>query len=52
MANRTAQFSIEEEHALAAAKLIMRRKLKIPLLPFLVLAVVVASIRLGMGGDG
>ena len=52
MSNRCTQFRIEEKHALAAAKLIMRRKLKIPILPFLVIAVVVAAVALSMGGSG
>ena len=52
MSNRCTQFRIEEKHALAAAKLIMRRKLKVPILPFLVIAVVVAAVALSMGGSG
>ena len=52
MSNQSVQFCLEEEHALAAARLIMRRKLTVPILPFLVLAVVVAGIGLSMGADG
>ena len=52
MTNRLVQFRIEEGHAVAAARLIMKRKLKVPILPFLLLAIVVAAIGLSMGGDG
>ena len=52
MTNRQTQFRIEEEHALAAARLIMKRKLKIPVAPFLIVAVVVAAIGLAMGSSG
>ena len=52
MTNRSATFRIEEQHALAAARLIMKRKLKIPVTPFLILATVVALLGLVLGGDG
>ena len=52
MTTRTAQFRIKEEHALAGARLIMKRKLKVPIGPFIILAIVIGLIGLALGSDG
>lgn len=52
MTIRETQFRVEEEHALSAARLIMKRKIKVPIPPFLIFAIAVALLGLALGNDG
>ncbi|MCK0128228.1 YcxB family protein [Erythrobacter sp. F6033] len=49
MVNRTTQFRIKEEHALAAANRVVSRKLKVPLLPVIFVASGAGLIGLMLG---
>lgn len=51
MVSRITKYNVSEDDAVAAARLVMRRKLKVPLAPFLLLILIVAGIALWLNGD-
>jgi hypothetical protein len=50
MTDRTAIYRVLQDHAVEGLRLVMRRKLKVPLAPFLILAVGVAAIAMLLPG--